>query len=266
MTKSAVRDFAETVGIPVFVPEKIRGNTEFLSAISALEVDYLVVVAYGKILPKEILELPQRHPINIHGSLLPKYRGASPVQSALLAGETETGITFIVMGEAMDDGDMLAKVSIAIDPKETSATLFEKLAAVAPSALKETILRDWDTPIIAEVQNHKEATYCTKISKEDGKIDFLRPAIETFHKWQAYTPWPGIWCELDGKRCKILDVETISDVNELAPGECKMIDNLALVGFIDHSALQIITLQCEGKKPMSAVEFLKTRGGQVRFL
>lgn len=197
MTKSPVRIFAEDHQIPVFTPAKIRGNDEFFADVSKYEVDYLVVVAYGKILPNEILALPKVFPINVHGSILPAYRGASPIQSALLHGESKTGVTIMCMSEGMDEGDMLAIREIAIQSKETTATLFEAFEKVSGTTLVETILAHARGEISPIPQDHSLATYCSKISKEDGKIDFTAPAIETFHKWQAYMPWPGIWCEFE---------------------------------------------------------------------
>ena len=137
---SPVKQLAESYKIPVFQPEKIRNNTEFLEKIAEYQCDYFVVVAYGKILPKELLEIPKKMCINVHGSILPKYRGASPVQSALLNGEKETGVTIMQMSEGMDEGAMICVSKIAIASDETTATLFEKFAEISPNALIDGIL------------------------------------------------------------------------------------------------------------------------------
>ena len=137
---SPVKQLAESYKIPVFQPEKIRNNTEFLAKIAEYQCDYFVVVAYGKILPKELLEIPKKMCINVHGSILPKYRGASPVQSALLNGEKETGVTIMQMSEGMDEGAMICVAKITISPNETSVSLFKKFAEISPNALIDGIL------------------------------------------------------------------------------------------------------------------------------
>lgn len=155
--------------------------------------DYFVVVAYGKILPVEVLELPKNMCINIHGSILPAYRGASPIQSALLHGETETGVTIMKMSEGMDEGDILKIRTITIDSTDTAGTLFEKFAAISGPTLIQTLRELGAGGITPIPQDSTLATYCKKIEKEDGLIDWSRPAREIYHMWQAYTPWPGIY-------------------------------------------------------------------------
>lgn len=168
-----------------------------MNAISAFDADYFVVVAYGKILPKNVIEMPKKMCINIHGSILPKYRGASPIQSALLAGDTETGVTIMKMDEKMDEGDSIFIEKIPIDERENTKTLFEKFADISPKALKQA-LDALDNEIISpQPQNHNEATYCKKITKSDAKIDVNASCDKIFYAWKAYTPWPGIFGFLD---------------------------------------------------------------------
>lgn len=141
LTANEVKTLALENNIPVFQPAQVRGNTEFLEEIKTFDVDYLVVVAYGKIIPLELLQIPKKYPINIHGSILPKYRGASPIQAALIAGEVETGVTIMVMSEGMDEGDSIDIKKIGIDRNETTETLFEKFAETSGKFAAETILK-----------------------------------------------------------------------------------------------------------------------------
>ena len=197
---SPVKEVALRANISVFTPEKIRGNTEFLDALQSYACDYFVTVAYGKILPLEILNMPKKLPINVHGSILPKYRGASPIQSALLHGESETGVTIMCMGEKMDEGDILAIKKIPISSTETSSTLFEKFAEVSPDFLIETLLLHDRGEITPVPQDHAESTYCTKFTKEQGALDMRASSLDIFRAYQAYTPWPTLYSTFDNKR------------------------------------------------------------------
>jgi methionyl-tRNA formyltransferase len=200
MKASPVKELAIAKSIPVLQPVKVRGNSEFLDEIRSYGCDYFIVVAYGKILPLELLEIPRQMCINVHGSLLPAYRGASPIQAALLHGEKETGVTIMQMSEGMDEGDMLKLRTIAIDPTETSESLFAKFAAISGPALIDTLRELTHGGITPLPQDASEATYCKKIEKEDGLIDWTKSAKEIYQMWQAYTPWPGIFTHYEGKR------------------------------------------------------------------
>lgn len=197
---SPVKELATEEGKIVLQPEKIRGNKEFLRTIRSFECDYFIVVAYGKIMPSSLLKIPKKMCINIHGSILPKYRWASPIQSALLSGESETGVTIMQMSEGMDEGDILKVRYISIDADETSGSLFEKFAWISGPTLIETLHELEHGGITPLPQESEKATYCTKIEKEDGLIDFSKSARDIYHMWQAYTPWPGIYTMYEGKR------------------------------------------------------------------
>jgi methionyl-tRNA formyltransferase len=200
LKSSPVKVSASSRDIPIFMPTKIRENKEFFDILRSFECDYFVVVAYGRILPLELLEIPREKSINIHGSILPKYRGASPIQSALLHGEKETGVTIMNMSEGMDEGDILKIRTILIDSTETSGTLFEKFAEISGPTLIQT-LRELETWGITPLpQDDSLATYCKKIEKEDGLIDWKKSADEIYHMWQAYTPWPGIYTMYNDRR------------------------------------------------------------------
>jgi methionyl-tRNA formyltransferase len=204
-----VKVLASSRDIPIFMPTKIRENKEFFDILRSFECDYFIVVAYGRILPLELLDIAHKKSINIHGSILPKYRGASPIQAALLHGEKETGVTIMEMSEGMDEGGILKIRNIVIDSDETSLTLFEKFAQISGPTLIQT-LRELETGGITPLpQDDSLATYCKKIEKEDGLIDWSHSAEEIYHMWQAYTPWPGIYTIYERKRLLLESVSLL---------------------------------------------------------
>jgi methionyl-tRNA formyltransferase len=195
-----VKELAVEKNIPIFQPEKVRWNEELFKNLSKFDCDYFVVVAYGKILPKEVLYIPKKLCINVHGSLLPKYRWASPIQSALLEGERETGVTIMQMSEGMDEWDSIYTENIAIDETETSETLFEKFIHISGKALIQGVIGIDSWALSRIPQDGTKATYCKKIEKEDGLVDWTESNKKIYQKWQAYTPWPGIYTLYEGKR------------------------------------------------------------------
>lgn len=214
---SPVKSVAAEAGIPVFTPEKVRGNVEFFERIRPYGADYFVVAAYGKILPKEILEMPGKLCVNVHGSVLPKYRGASPVQSALLEGEKATGVTIMAMSEGMDEGDVLAVLPIPIERADTATTLFSKFSSVSGPFLVKVLSRHFSGRVVPVPQDHSKATYCRKISKEDARADWSVPAEVLFNRFRGYSPWPGLHTFFGDKRlsiekCEVLDEKFCPDV------------------------------------------------------
>lgn len=209
-----VKLLAQKNNIPVFTPTKIRDNQEFFDTLRVYRCDYFIVVAYGRILPLPLLQIPQKMCINIHGSILPLYRWASPIQSVLLHGEKETGVTIMEMSEGMDEGNILKIHTISIDSTETSGTLFEKFANSSGTILIQT-LRELEIGGITPLpQDNNRATYCKKIEKEDGLIDWNESAENIYHRWQAYTPWPGIYTQYEGKRLLLEKVSLYHYSNE----------------------------------------------------
>ncbi len=203
MKASPVKELAIANSIPVLQPTKIRDNTEFFDILRSYDCDYFIVVAYWRILPFELLQIPAKICINVHGSILPAYRGASPIQGALLNWEKETGVTIMEMSEGMDEGDILKARTIAIDSTETSATLFAKFALISWPTLIQTLRELLTGGITSLPQDASKATYCTKIDKEDWLIDWTKSAREIYQMWQAYTPWPGIYTIFEGKRLQL---------------------------------------------------------------
>ena len=214
MRSSPVKELAIANSILVLQPLKVRNNPEFLDELRTYDCDYFIVVAYGKIVPRELLDIPKKMCINVHGSILPAYRGASPIQAALLHGEKGTGVTIMEMSEGMDEWDILKIRTIAIDTTETSESLFAKFALISWPTLIQT-LRELETGGITPLpQDASQATYCTKIEKEDGLIDWSNRATDIYHMWQAYTPWPGIYTMYEGKRLQLAVVYFLSHREE----------------------------------------------------
>lgn len=187
LTPPPVKKTAVELGLPVLQPEKI---TEIHDQLAEFNADVFVVVAYGQILPKSILDIPEHGVINVHGSILPKYRGASPIQSAVLNQEKETGVTIMIMDEKMDHGDILKISTVDISKSETSETLTEKLSFLGANALLDTIPQYIEGSITPQPQDHSQATYTKKITKESGRIDWTKPAKGIEAMIRAYTPWP----------------------------------------------------------------------------
>ncbi|MFV1994388.1 MAG: methionyl-tRNA formyltransferase [Verrucomicrobiales bacterium] len=190
LTAPAIKELAQSRGIPVFQPEKIR-DPEALEELRALEPEVIVVFAYGQILPREILETPSLACINLHASLLPRHRGAAPIQAAIAEGDSETGITIIYVGEELDAGDILLAEPFAIDPGETGQSLHDRFARKSPAALERALELLGQGSAPRTPQDHHRATHCPKLSKGDGRIDWNRSAAEIERGLRAYHPWPG---------------------------------------------------------------------------
>ena len=218
----------------------------------------MVVVAYGLILPKIVLDTPKLGCINVHGSLLPRWRGAAPIQRALWAGDSETGITIMQMDEGLDTGAMLSKVSCPILADDTSASLYQKLAELGPQALLTAIA---DLPVLqqqAEVQDEKLANYAEKLSKEEAKLDFSKDAATLEREIRAFNPWPVSYLELPQGTVKIWQAQVASSLSGPV-GSILKADKTGIYIGCQQKVLQITQLQPPGKKPMSAADFLNGR-------
>lgn len=219
LTPNPVKHLANKLDLQIFQPEKIRWNKDFFDKISSYDIDYAIVVAYGKILPKEILELPSKMCINVHGSILPNYRGASPIQSALMDWDEITWVTIMKMWEWMDDGDIIGIKEINIDKLDNVDTLFKKFEIVSWEFLTEMIL--WLEKWISKLrqQDFLLATYCKKISKEDWLIDFSLSSREIFNKWKWLTPWPWIFTFFEWKKLIITKCDYLDNTEEWEIGK-----------------------------------------------
>lgn len=243
-----IKAAAMELGIPVLQPERLKGDV--LQEIADFAADFFVLIAYGKILKQEVLDMPAIAPINAHVSLLPRWRGASPIQAALLAGDKETGVTYMRMTAGMDEGPILHKEISPIKEHSTAGEAFEGLAALTAKHMGD-VLATYAETREEKPQNDAMATHCTKISREMGEINWQSMTAQEIHqRWQAFTPWPGIYTFAQGKRVKLLDV--YAEEGDLAPG----IIEHAHVG-TKQGVVRIEMLQLEGKKPMKADDFFR---------
>ena len=249
-----------TSSVPILQPARIR-NDEVIAEMRRLAPDVIVVMAYGQILPKSVLEIPRIACLNLHASLLPRYRGAAPIQAAIAAGDPETGITVIYMDEGLDTGDMLLQVKVTILPNETGGSLHDRLAQVAPDVLLSALdlLASQRAPRI--LQETTEATYSPKLTREDGKIDWSETAEVIERKIRAFDPWPGAFSQLSdltGKRCKLkIFRATVSDQSIGDPGTILTPNALEVLVATGCGALLLEEVQLEGKRRMSAADFLR---------
>jgi methionyl-tRNA formyltransferase len=259
LTPSPVKILAEKLGLPVLQPLKAR-DADFINQLRELKPDIMVVVAYGQILPPAILELPPFGCLNIHMSLLPKYRGAAPIQWAMANGERETGVTIMKMDAGLDTGPILSVQRTPILPADDSQTLHDRLAQMGASLLMETIPDYVAGKIQPQPQAEGESSYAAKIKKEDGHIDWRRTADQIWNRLRAFTPWPGAFTQLPpslaSKRplLKIIRAE-VADLSG-QPGEILAADEHGLVIACREKALRILELQREGDRRLPAKEFL----------
>ena len=248
-----VKQAAEELGIEVYQPEKIRGNHDAYEKLKAQNADFFVVVAYGQILPEEVLNIPKFAPINVHFSLLPKYRGAAPVNWAVINGEETTGVTTMIMGVGLDTGDMLLKSETAIDKKST-VDLAEELSATGAELLVKTLKNFSD--ITPEPQKDDDSSYAPLMKKTDGLIDWTRPADEIERRIRGFAPWPAAFSSLNGKSVKIYgaDVDSASSGRDAA--EVFDVTRKSFKVACGEGALIIKDIQLEGKKRMDTASFL----------
>ncbi|MDD2487563.1 MAG: methionyl-tRNA formyltransferase [Candidatus Gracilibacteria bacterium] len=257
--ESPVKAYSKEKSIPVYSPEKIRNNNEFIDEINKYEADYFIVVAYGKIMPNEILEMPKKMCINVHGSILPKYRGASPIQSALMAGDKVTGVTIMKMSEGMDEGDIIDILEIGIDKFDTSELLYEKFQKVSGRFLIDTLDKLDKGVIQAKKQDNSLATYCKKINKEDGLADFNKSAEILFNLWKGLTPWPGLYTQYKDKKLIIVECDYDLLLSDIAVsydlGEVIVSDKG--IGIVCSDGILILKkIKLEGKKAQDINDFI----------
>jgi methionyl-tRNA formyltransferase len=257
LTPSPVKILAEKLMVPVLQPVKARDD-KFIAELRELKPDLMVVVAYGQILPQAILDLPSYGCLNVHTSLLPKYRGAAPIQWAIANGEPETGVTIMKMDAGLDTGPVLSTRRTPILPTDDSQSLHDRLAQLGAELLVETIPDYVAGKISPQPQPAEGSTYAAKISKEDGRIDWNWPAQKIWNRLRAFTPWPGTFTFLPGEPkpqlLKILKVEIIEKSGNA--GEILSADKSGLVVAAGQYALRILELQREGGRRMSTAEFL----------
>ena len=254
ITPPEVKVCAIKHGIEVYQPEKMRDGTAF-EIIKELNPELIVVVAYGKILPKNILDFPKYGCINIHGSLLPKLRGAAPIQWSVINGDEYAGVTSMMMNEGLDTGDMILKREVKIDFNETSGQLYERLSFVGAEVLEDTLVQIENGTIECVPQNDDESTYAPLLNKELSEINWNDPALMVYNKIRGLNPWPIAVTFIDGVKFKIFESQYIEKVNGTA-GEIVENNKKLVIACGDGSGISIKTLQPDGKKQMDIVAYL----------
>ena len=261
LAPSSVKEAAMRLGLPVFQPERLR-RPEAVARLRELAADAMVVVGYGQIIPQSIIDLAPLGIINVHASLLPKYRGAGPVQWAILNGETITGVTTMRIDAGLDTGDILLKARTEIGPEETAVELGNRLAVMGADLLVETLERlDWGT-LTPEKQNPAEATYAPLLKKEDGLIDWRQPAAAIHNRVRGLQPWPGAFTRIQGHTLHIWKsrpaIETTGAANGgRVPG--RVVTLKPFVVSCGEGALELLEMQLEGRKRLSAADFINGR-------
>ena len=254
LTPSAVKQAALARGLPVYQPTSLK-TPEAQAAIATIGADVMVVAAYGLILPQAVLDLPRFGCLNIHASLLPRWRGAAPIQRAILAGDTETGITIMQMDAGLDTGAMMSKTVVPIQDTDTAASLHDALAAAGATAIV-TALANYAT-LTPEIQEGSQATYAAKLSKDEAQLDWRQPATALARAVRAYHPVPGAWTLLDGTPLKVWAAQVVPGSG--APGEVLCAEADQLVVACGDGALALQEIQPAGSKRMSAAAFLAGR-------
>lgn len=258
ITSPPVKQVAEQHGLKVYQPEKIKTD-EVREIFQTLAPDAVVVVAYGRILPAWLLEIPRLGCINVHFSLLPKYRGAAPVNWVIARGETETGVTTMLMDPGLDTGPILLQQRCSIEPDETAPELAEKLSKMAADLLIETLERLEQGQVTPQEQDHSQATQAPMLKREDGQIDWNWPASDICNRTRGFQPWPGAWTTLEGHRLILWKASVVSDgpASESPPGTIShLLKDAIIVTCGGGSFLRVEELQLEGKRRLSARDFL----------
>jgi methionyl-tRNA formyltransferase len=258
-----VKQAALAAGIPVTQPEKIRNNTEFRAQLESISPDAIVVVAYGRIIPPWMLALPRLGCINLHGSLLPRYRGAAPIQWAIAMGEEITGNTTMLLDEGLDTGPILMQEALVIRPEQTAIDLMEEMAIGGSMLVVKTLAGLESGTVTPRPQDHTRATLAPLLDREDGRIKFATyTAGKIRNRWRGFQPWPGAFTTLDGKKLIIhhMDVVRAAGMDEpdsAEPGKVVVRDGRILVACTGNTWLELVELQLEGKKRLPAAEFVR---------
>jgi len=255
---SPVKDAALRLGIAVVQPGAIKNNADFRDQLAAIGPDAIIVVGYGRIIPQWMIDLPRLGNLNLHASLLPKYRGAAPIQWAIANGESVTGVTTMRIDAGLDTGDILMQREISIDLKDTAETLGPKLASIGAGLMVET-LRGLDSGQVRPApQDHTQATLAPILKKEDGRMDFSRTAHDLFNRLRGFQAWPGAFTTFRGKTLQVHRAQPAQHAARLMPGQIAVEGTRLFVGCgkDKDTALELIAIQLEGKRRMTAQEFI----------
>ncbi len=252
---SPIKESALTLGLPIVQPQSIKNNAEFRAQLTVLKPDAIIIVGYGRIIPPWMLDLPALGNINLHASLLPKYRGAAPIQWAIARGEAMTGVTTMKIDAGLDTGDILLQQQLSIAPDDTSETLAPKLATIGANLTVETLRGLQSGGIHPVRQDETRATLAPILKKENGEINFSRPAEEILNRMRGFQPWPGAYTKFRGKNLQVRKARA-SD-RDLAPAELKVETDHLWVGCGEKTSVDLLELQLEGKNRTSAADFIR---------
>lgn len=255
-----VKECAVELGIPVVQPTKLR-NGEFAAWVRAQQVELAVVIAYGRILPKEVLDAPRLGCVNLHASLLPKYRGAAPITWAVVDGETETGVCLMRMDEGLDTGDVLEVARTGIAPNETSGALYMRLSEMSAELVRVEVPRYAAGALQGTPQDNRLATHARMLKKEDGRISWTAGASRVHNHVRGMSPWPGAWTTLHGQTIKVHAARIVSLASQPGvPGTVVLADKSGVLVLTGAGLVSLDTVQCEGKKPLRAADWVNGRG------
>ena len=261
---SPVKEKAMEAGVPVLQPEKVK-DPAFFPELEALQPDVIVVVAFGQILPETVLNLPEYGCMNVHASLLPKLRGAAPIQWSVIDGDSESGVTIMQMDKGLDTGDILLQKEVVLDEKETGGSLFDRLMETGAELIVEVLPKIEAVELTPVVQKEELATYAGKITKDMGNIDFAKSAVTIERLIRGLNPWPSAFTHYKGKILKIWEADVVSEcanAENPVPGTVIAMDKESFTLATGEGALRIRSLQPEGKKRMSCAEFM--RGYEIK--
>jgi methionyl-tRNA formyltransferase len=253
---SPVKEAAIRLGIQVSQPAAIKNNAEFRGEVETLHPDAIIVVGYGRIIPQWMIDLPRFGNLNLHASLLPKYRGAAPIQWAIAKGESVTGVTTMRIDSGLDTGDILMQHEMAIEENDTSETLAPKLASIGAQLMVDTLRGLESGRVKATPQNHSLATLAPILTKEDGRMDFSRTAMDLFNRMRGFRPWPGAFTTFRAKNLQVHRAEPLPASGGLPPSAIAVEGARLLAGCGDSTALNLIEIQLDGKRRMTAQDFI----------
>jgi methionyl-tRNA formyltransferase len=255
LVQSPVKQSALKLNLPITQPERIKTNDEFRAQLTALNPDAIIVVGYGRIIPPWMLDLPPLGNLNLHASLLPKYRGAAPIQWAIANGETVTGVTTMRIDAGLDTGDILQQHALAIAPDDTAETLAPRLAAIGADLMVETLCSLQAGTLHPRPQDNSQATLAPILKKEDGLVNFSRTAVEIINRIRGFQPWPGAYTKFRGKTLQIIQARPATEA--VPQSELHADANRLIVGCGNHTSLELLEIQLEGKKRTPAADFLR---------
>ncbi len=255
LVSSPVKESALRLSLPITQPDRIKTNDEFRAQLTALKPEAIIIVGYGRIIPPWMLDLPPLGNINLHASLLPKYRGAAPIQWAIANGETVTGVTTMRLDAGLDTGDILLQQELPIQPDDTAETLAPRLASIGADLMVETLRRLQAGRVQPRPQDNSQASLAPILKKEDGLVDFSRTAAEIFNRIRGFQPWPGAHTKFRGKNLQIAKARPAADALPVAELDARA-DRL-LVGCSRNTSLELLEIQLEGRKRTSAQDFVR---------